>query len=263
MKTVFRFELRRGRTMTLIFTAACTALIILVMALYPMMKDMLGDMSEMFANMGEYSEMFSMGEMDYASAQDYYATEGGMVIALCGAALAAFLGGSLLGREEGEHTAEWLLTHPVSRSRIFFGKLFSMAVHLLFINIVCAVLTGISFPLINEPLNIKTFSLFFLAQFVMHMETGCISLLLSSVMRRAAGPVGLGIAMVMYFLSLISAAAEELEFITYITPFSYSDASAIFTDGSVDIVKLGIGVAVMLICGISAHVIWCKKDISA
>lgn len=249
--------------MTVIFTAACTALILMIMALYPMMKSVMGDMSEMFADMGEYSELFSTEELDYSGAQDYYATEGGMVLVLCGAVLAAFLGGSLLGREESERTGEWLLTHPVSRSRIFFGKLFSMVIHLLCINIICAVLTGLSFPVISEPLNVKTFALFFLAQFIMHMEIGCIALLLSAVMRRAAGPVGLGIAMIMYFLGTIAAVTEELEFITYITPFSYSDASTIFANGSVDSVRMGIGIAVMLVCGISAHIIWCRKDISA
>lgn len=263
MRTIYRFELRRGRTTTIIFTAICTALLIFVMAVYPLFKDMLGDMSSMMGDMGAFSEMFGMDQLDYGSAQDYFATEGGLMVALCGSILAAFLGGAALGREEGERTAEWLLTHPISRGRIFFGKLLSMATLLLIMNVVCAVLTGLSFPVIGEPLNVKTFSLFFIAQFVMHMEVGCISLLLSAMMKRNAGPVGLGLAMVMYFVSLIAAALDELEFLTFVTPFTYSDAATIFTDGKIDMVKMGIGIAVMIVCGIAAHGIWCRKDISA
>lgn len=263
MKTIFRFELRRGRTMTIIFTSVCTGLILFVMALYPLMKDMLGEMSTMIGDMGNYSEAFSMDELNYGTAQDYYATEGGMALTLCGAILACFLGGGMLGREEGEHTAEWLLTHPLSRRRIFLGKFLAMAVLLLVMNLVCGVLTGLSFPIINEPLNLKTFSLFFLAQFVMQMEMGCVCLLLSALMRRSAGLPGLGITLVLYFVSLIAAAFEEVEFLTYITPFTYADAASIFTKGSIDMVRMGIGMGIMLLCGLAAVRKWSRKDISA
>ncbi len=263
MKTVYKFELRRGRTTTLIFTLICTGLLLFVMAVYPLFKDMLGDMSSMMSDMGAFSEMFSMDELNYGSAQDYFATEGGLMVALCGSILAAFLGGGLLGREESERTGEWLLTHPISRSRIFFGKFLSMATLLLIMNVFCALLTGLSFPAINEPLDLKTFSLFYLAQFVMHMEIGCISLLFSAMMKRSAGPIGLGLAMIMYFVSLIAAALEELEFLTYITPFTYSDAASIFTKGEIDMVRMGIGLGIMIVCGIAAHGIWRKKDIAA
>ncbi len=263
MRTVYKFELRRGRTTTLIFTLICTALLLFVMAVYPLFKDMLGDMSTMMSDMGAFSEMFGMDQLDYGSAQDYFATEGGLMVAFCGSILAAFLGGAALGREEGDRTAEWLLTHPISRSRIFFGKLLSMATLLLIMNAVCALFTGLSFPIIGEPLNVKTFLLFYLAQYVMHLEIGCMSLLLSALMKRSAGPIGLGVALVMYFVSLIAAALEELEFLTYITPFTYSDAAAIFTEGSIDMVRMGIGIAVLVVCTIAAHGIWCKKDIAA
>lgn len=263
MKTIYKFELRRGKNTALIFTIVCTALILFCMAVYPMLKDMLGDMSVMMADMGEFAQMFSLDELDYGSAQDYYATEGGIMLALCGAILAAFLGGGTLGREESEHTAEWLLTHPVSRSRIFLGKLLAAATLLLGMNVVCAVVTGLSFPVIGEPLEIKTFAMFYIAQYIMHLEIACVSLLLSSLMRRSAGPLGLGISMVMYFLSLTASAVEELEFLTYITPFSYSDAASIFSEGAIDMAKMGIGIAVMAVSAAAAHIIWCRKDISA
>ncbi len=263
MKHIYRFELRRGRTTTIIFTAICTGLLLFVMAVYPLFKEMLGEMTNMMASLGDFSEMFSMDELDYGSAQDYFATEGGLMLSLCGSILAAFLGGAALAREESEHTGEWLLTHPIARSRVFFGKFFAMVTLLLVINVVCGVLTGLSFPVIGEPLNVKTFALFYAAQYVMHLEIGCISLLLSAMMRRSAGPIGLGIAMIMYFLSLISSALEELKFLSYVTPFSYSDAAAIFNDGGIDLVKMGIGAAILLVCAVSAHAVWCKKDISA
>ncbi len=263
MKTIFRFELRRGRTTTIIFTAICTGLLIFVMALYPLMKDMLSEMTDTMADMGAFSEAFSMDELNYGSAQDYFATEGGMALTLCGAILASFLGGGMLGREESEHTGEWLLTHPVSRRRIFLGKFLAMAVLLLVLNLVCGVLTGLSFPIIGEPLNLKTFSLFFIAQYIMQMEMGCIALLLSASMRRSAGPLGLGLSLVLYFVSLIAAAFDEVKFITYITPFTYADAASIFTEGSLDMLRVGIGMGIMLLCALAACTKWNKKDIAA
>ncbi len=263
MKTVYRYEMRRNRNTALIFTIICTGMLFFVMAVYPLFKDMLGDMTAMMADLGAFSEMFSMDKLDYGSAQDYYATEGGTMMSLCGSILAALLGGAMLGREEGEHTGEWLLTHPISRGKIFMGKFLTVTTLLFGMNLICAVLTGLSFPMIGESLDVGTFALFFTAQFVMHMEIACISMLISAFMKRSAGFIGLGIALVMYFLYLISSALEELEVITYITPFGYCDAAKIFSDGSIDATRMCIGIAAAAVCGMAAFVRWCRKDIAA
>lgn len=263
MKTIYRYEIRRNKNTTLIFTLICTGMLFFVMAVYPLFKDMLGDMTDMMAELGAFSEMFSMDKLDYGSAQDYYATEGGAMLSLCGSILAALLGGSMLGREEGERTGEWLLTHPVGRGKVFAGKLLAVATLLFGMNLVCAVGTGLSFPMIGESLNVKSFVLFFVSQFVMHMEIACISMLISSFMRRSAGFIGLGVALVMYFLYLIASALEELEAITYITPFAYCDPAKIFSDGCIDMVRMCIGIAAATLFGLTAFIRWCRKDIAA
>ena len=53
----------------------------------------------------------------------FYGTECGNILGLGGAFFAAITGMSLLAGEEGGHTAEFLLTHPLGRTRIAGEKL--------------------------------------------------------------------------------------------------------------------------------------------
>ena len=53
-------------------------------------------------------------------------------------------------------------------------------------------------------------------------------------MRKGSAGVGLGIAVIMYFLNLISNIAEVAEFLKYITPFGYCEGADIVTNGSLD-----------------------------
>ena len=59
--------------------------------------------------------------------------------------------------------------------------------------------------------------------------------------------VGLGIAVMMYFLNLVANIAEVAEFLRYITPFGYCDGADIVSNGNLD----GTMVAIDIVMGIA------------
>ena len=78
---------------------------------------------------------------------------------------------------------------------------------------------------------------------------------------RGSGGVGLGIAVMMYFLNLIANIADVADFLKYITPFGYCEGADIVSNGSLDCTLVAIG-AVIGICGIIiAYLKYTKKDI--
>ena len=79
------------------------------------------------SNMGSFSDAFGMNNLSFAHFTDYFSIECGNVMGLGGAVFAAITGVLMLSKEEKEHTAEFLFTHPLSRSRIVLEKLLALA----------------------------------------------------------------------------------------------------------------------------------------
>ena len=79
---------------------------------------------------------------------------------------------------------------------------------------------------------------------------------------RGSGGVGLGIAVMMYFLNLIANIADVAEFLKYITPFGYCEGADIVSNGSLDGTLVVIGAVVGISGIIIAYLKYMKKDIN-
>ena len=95
----------------------------------------MGEMEDMFAQMGDFTAAFGMDKVNFGEFSGYFAIECGNVLGLGGAIFAALLGISALSKEEKEHTSEFLLTHPVSRKRVAFEKLASLFCQIIILNV--------------------------------------------------------------------------------------------------------------------------------
>ena len=102
----------------------------------------------------------------------------------------------------------------------------------------------------------------FLAQLIMHLETACICFCISAFMKKSNIGLGIGLAALLYFISLFVNISEKAEKLKYITPFQYADASRIFPSGRLDGLLIGIGCAIAAGCILTAFVKYCKKDIA-
>lgn len=134
-------------------------------------------------------------------------------------------------KEEKEHTAEFLLTHPVSRARILTEKLLS----LLF--------------------------LLHLAFFLVQAELFAVCFGISAFLRRGSLGIGLGLAVIMYFFNIVANISEQAEFLKYITPFGYADGADIVSDLCLSWEKVAAGMCLGGLGILCAYVKYCRKDI--
>ena len=68
----------------------------------------------------------------------------------------------------------------------------------------------------------------------------------------------------MYVLDIAARIAEEADFLKYITPFSYSNATDVFVNkGSIEAVPLCIGAGITLAGLAAAYIVYRKRDIAA
>lgn len=259
--TIVRHELKQNLITLLIWSLILGSLIFTFMLMFPAFKNQMGQMENLYKNMGSFSAAFGLNKISFATAIGFYGIEAGTMIALGGSMFAALTGASALSKEEGGHTAEFLLTHPVSRVQIIAEKLIFITVQIVLFNLICVCCALASFAVINESVD-KNLWLFHAGQLILQLEVAYICFGISAFQKRANIGLGLGFAAVLYFMSLFVNASKDAEFLKYITPFQYADAANIFPAGHLDggLVAIGCGIAV---AGAAAAFIWySKKDIS-
>ena len=260
--TIFKHELRQGRVSLIIWTAAISFMLGICVVIYPEMSAQMEDVSAMFADMGSFSQAFGMDRISFGEFLGFFGVECGNVLGLGGAFFAALLGISALAKEEKEHTAEFLLTHPVSRTRIITEKLCAVIVQIVILNLVVIAVTALSVLIIGEEADIKTFAMLFLAFFLMQLEVAAVTFGISAFLRRGSLGIGLGLAAVFYFMNIVANLIDETKFLKYITPFGYTESADIIADGALNGGYLAVGMALAALGIILAFWKYGRKDIS-
>ena len=259
--TIFKHENRQGRVSLIIWTAAISFMLGICIVIYPEMSTQMGDISAMFADMGSFSQAFGMDRINFGEFLGFFGVECGNVLGLGGAFFAALLGISALAKEEKEHTAEFLLTHPVSRTRVITEKLCAVIVQIVIMNLAVIAVTALSVLIIGEEADIKTFALLFLSFFLMQLEVAAVTFGISAFLRRGSLGIGLGLAAVFYFMNIVANLIDETKFLKYITPFGYTESADIIADGALNGGYLAVGMALAAIGVILAFWKYGKKDI--
>lgn len=259
--TLVKHELKQGKTSFLIWTVSIGFLLAICVFLFPEMKGQMDGISETFASMGSFTAAFGMDRLNFGTLIGFYAIECGNVLGLGGAFYASLCAVNILSKEEKDKTAEFLLSHPISRTRIITEKLIAVLIQITALNLIIYALSVGSMTMIGEQIPWKEVNLLHLAYYLLQVELAGICFGVSAFLRKGSAGVGLGIAAMMYFLNLIANIAEVAEFLKYITPFGYCEGADIVSNGSLDGTMVVIGMA-MGITGIAvAYLRYSKKDI--
>lgn len=229
--TLFRHELRQGRLSLAIWALAIGGLMAACVFLFPEMKGEMGQLGEMFASMGALTAAFGLDRLNYGTFPGYYAIECGNILGLGGAMFAAMTASSALAKEEKEGTAEFLLAHPASRTRVVTEKLLAVLVQIFVLNLAVFVLSALTSVAIGEEIPWKELGELHLAYLFLQIELMGICFGLSAFLRRGSMGAGLGIAAGAYFLDLIANLAEKAEWLHYVTPFGYTSGGDILSEG--------------------------------
>ena len=262
--TLYKHELKMNRLSFIIWLVGVLAMSAGCIFLFPLIDDSMADMSDAFASMGGFSAAFGMDKLSINTLEGFFGTEIGTIFALGGGMYSALMGISALSKEESGHTAEFLHTLTLGRCRIVTGKLLSILIYLVLFDVIAlGVFTG-SAAMIGESLSLKSLMGYILAQFAAQTELASVCFALSASSRRSSIGPGLGIALVLYVLDIVARITDKAEFLKYITPFSFSNATDVFVNkGSVEAVPLCIGICVTAISIFAAYFIYRNKDIAA
>ena len=261
--SIYIKELKQSFKSLCIWTASIAFMMLVCVLLFPEMKGEMDSVSSIFANMGGFTAAFGMDKLSFGQLMGFYGIECGNVLGIGGGFFAALAGISVLANEEKERTAEFLLTHPISRGSILVQKLLSVLTQIVVLNVVVVAVSLISAAVINESFEMKEFMLLHVAYLIMQLEISCICFGISAFIRRGSIGIGLGLALAFYFMNLVCNMTEQVEFLRYITPYAYAEASNIISEARLDTLLIVIGIIIAVIGAAVGFVKYTKKDIAS
>lgn len=249
------------KKMLLIWSLAIGLLIATCVLMFPEMKSQMGDVNEMFSSMGNFTEAFGMDRLDFGTIIGFYSVECGNILGIGGAFFAAIVGVSALMKEERDHTAEFLFSHPVSRVKVITSKLLSVLSIILILNAIVLVLSVGSVAAIGEEIFWKELILIHLAYLLMQLEIAGICFGISAFLTRGGLGIGIGVACLMYFLNIVANISKSAVSLKYISAFSYTESADIIESGHLELKYLLPGMMFMIAGIVTAYIRYEKKDL--
>ena len=249
MKSVLKREILLNIKSLIVWSLSVGILGLFCILLYQSMEGEMKEMADAFSNMGAFSEAFGMSTLSIASLKGYFATEIGAVHGLGSSMFAAIIAITIISKEEDSHTGEFLFSLPLSRSKILVAKGFCVAIMLVVFTAICTICYIIGFQVLGEEMPMDQFMTFMGRQLLMDAEVAGICFGLSSLAGKNRMGLGLGIALMFYAYDVIGRVVPDLKDYLFIGPFSYANASEIFTDADFPAKGIALGI-ICMICGV-------------
>lgn len=231
--------------------------------LYDSVGDSVSEMSDMFADMGAFSEALGMDKVSIGTLEGYYAVEISTLLSLGGAMFAAMLGAGLVAKEEEGKTCEFLNALPLGRARIIGEKYAAIAALLAAFHVICMGLILAGFAWMGASPDMGNFARYHALAFFMCLEIGTVCFLLSALQRKKPVGAAIGFAVLLYMLDLLCRVVPALGKIKYVTPFYYSNAADIFAGSEIPVAACGIGGAVTVMSLCLTVWVYGKKDLAS
>ncbi|WP_277934353.1 ABC transporter permease subunit [Parablautia intestinalis] len=258
--TLFLQELKMNKRQLLAWTICIGVCCFGCILLFQGLEETMGEMQDVYAQMGAFAAAFGMNRMDAGTMEGFYATEISLIFAVGGAMFAAMLGICMLAKEEEGRTADFLNTLPLGRNYILAWKYAAMAVLIFLFNSACLCWELLGFIKTGHMVPLKELLLFHGAQLLMQLEIGSLCFLASVFCRKKQVGAALGFAILLYGMDLMCRIVPDIERLKYVTPYYFSNAADIFINGSVDGKMAGISAAVTVVCTVAAIVFYKRKD---
>ena len=177
---------------------------------------------------------------------------------------AAMWGSVIISKEERDKTVEVSLTLPVTRGRLVTAKALAALVNcvgLLLITLAASLVSAAQYQPDSE--FYQFLGLCMLALFLMQLIFLAIGIFLGCAMKqyKRASAVAVSLLLGTYFLSVISGLHKNLDFLKYFSPFKYFDAGVLLRESRMDLVFVGLSLAIILASMVGAYLTYARRDL--
>jgi len=177
---------------------------------------------------------------------------------------AAMWGSDIISKEERDKTVEFSLTLPVTRGRVVTAKALAALVNcvaLLLITLAASLVSAAPYQPDEE--FYQFLGLCTLALFIMQLIFLAIGIFLGCAMQRykRSSSVAVGLLLGTYFLSVLSGLHKDLDFLKYVTPFKYFDPGLLLREARLDMLYVGLSLAIVVVSLAGAYLTYARRDL--
>lgn len=223
-RVLFLKELKRNRKNAAIWAAIVLAFTMMILSIFPSFSHMGEEMVALMSNLPEeYARAFGMDEATWSSIIGFYATYYGIYITLLMGIFTASTAATIIGKEERDGTAEFLLTRPISRGTIAGTKLAVLGTLFLLIYLVQSLVAVFGMNLFGSNIDWGVMFAMHVHGFVLVLfftAVGTVMGSLLSVKLNYMGPV-VGMIFGSFFLNAIASASDAVSWLAYFSPYHY------------------------------------------
>ena len=235
-RALYLKELKRNRKNAAIWTVIVMAFTLLILSIYPSFAGMGEEMSQLMNSMPEaYARAFGIDSNTWASIVGFYSTYYGVYITLLMGIYTASTGATIVGKEERDGTAEFLLTHPLSRATVSSTKMAVLGTLFLIIYSIQSVVAVAGMCAFGDSVPWATVAAMHVHGFALVIFFTGVGVLLGSLLSvktNFMGPV-VGIIFGSFLLNAIARSSESVEWLSYASPYRYLQLQ--LDGGSIDV----------------------------
>lgn len=263
--------LRLSRTAFISWSVGVAMLVTMVAALYPSIRDVeaLKDYMEalpdaLLVAVGQSGiateDLFPGGRYDFRA---FISVEYLSWLPLMLSLYAVFYCGGLVAREVERGTSDMLLSHPLARWQFVLTKFTAFSLVVFGVVFVSWLVIVVAVLLVGAEANILYLGLAHFVAMLVVLSIGSYCVLLSCIFLnpgKALAASG-GITFGLYFMNILAALSNSIEFLQKLSPFYYYEALPILYSGTVNLAGIGVFVTMMVSGLLVAMWVFQRKDL--
>jgi ABC-2 type transport system permease protein len=263
---IYKHEFRARLKSVVIWSLSIAFLSLFYFSFFSVFADQAALMNEMMARFpAEMRAAFGLDKMDLSTVLGFFSFIL-LFVQLCLAIQASNYGFGLVSVEESELTADFLLSKPVSRTRVLTSKLLAALTSLAITNLIVWVssFAAISFFRDGRAYETSTLLLLLVSLVIFQLFFLSVGLVLSLLVKRVRSvtPYALGLAFGAYVLGAFSGVLGDVK-LELLTPFKHFDAAQIVQNGGYDTPLVILNVVVSLVALAASYWLYVRRDIPA
>ena len=260
---IYLHELKAYRKSTIIWTISLVALCILLLSMFSGFSKDASDFEKLLEGYPKpVIQALGLSIESITSITGYYSFIL-LYIMLFGSIQAMNLGTSIISKETREKTNDFLLTKPVTRTKIITSKLLASLTLIVITNIIYIISAIITANIVSTThFSMKIFIMILLIMFYVQLFFLALGIIVSVVVPKIKSviSVSLGTVFGFFIISLFASVIND-DALRYITPFKYFDTAYIIKNSAYETSYILIELVFILVSITLSYLIYSKKDI--
>ena len=262
---MFLHELKAYKKSTMVWTLALVGLVVFFLSIFPSISREVEEFKKIMEGFPEpLRKALGLSVKNIGSVFGFYSYIF-LYISLMGAIQAMSIGTSILSKEVREKTADFLLTKPVTRTKIMTSKIMAAFTSLVITNIFYLIAATVMASLVEtKEYSTKIFLLLSLTLFFIQLIFLALGIIISVVVPKIISVVSisLGTVFAFFFIGALASTTGD-DALRYFSPFKYFDFAYIMQHSGYESSFLLVAIAFIVLAIAASYIIYSKRDIHA